>query len=162
MSISQRAFTTVLIGIVAILVALYAAANHLLPAIDVHDLSGFLSANFITIITPLTFVFTTLNAFYDSVDQMIADGKLQPGDIQALFTMSSFYVTVVAAVSGLFQVFGISVINANDQAMLVNVLLLGATVLLRSFSSRAPQSPAPVTPPVSQVTINTEAPAGVG
>lgn len=160
MSISQRAFTTVLIGIVAILVALYAGANHLLPAIDVHDLSGFVSANFLTIITPLTFVLTTLNAFYNSLDQMVTDGTLQPGDIQALFTMSSFYVTVVASVSGLFQVFGLSVINANDQAMLVNVLLLGATVLLRSFSSRAPQSsPAPVEPPASQVTINTEAPA---
>lgn len=141
---SQRSLTAIIVGVVAILVAIYAGFNHLLPAVDVHDLSGFLSANFITFITPLVFVLTTLNAFFDALDQAILQNTLKPGDWKALFTMSSFYITIVSCVSGIFQMFGLSVINPNDQAMLVNVLLLGATVLLRSFSSRAPQTPTPM------------------
>jgi len=146
MSLSQRGFTTLIVLAVAVLVALYASANHLLPAVNVHDLSGFLSANFLTIITPVVFILTTLSGFFDALDKAIADNTLQSSDLTALFSMSAFYVTIIASVSGVFQVFGLSVINANDQAMLVNVLLLGATVLMRSFSNRAPQPPV-VTPP---------------
>lgn len=132
---SQRSFSTLIVIVAIVLTAIYAGFNHLLP--NIHDLA----ANFITVLTPFILVMTTLSSWLDTIDNMVANSTLKPGDIPALFSLSPFWIAMVTCLSGIFQMFGIKVIDPDTQALLVNAALLTATIVLRSFSNRAPQSP---------------------
>lgn len=136
MSLSQRTFSFVLVAIMFLMVGIYATSQHLLPPI--HDLVS----NAFTLVTPLLFVFTTLNAWFDNIDTLVASGQLKPGELTPLFTMSAFYVFLVAELGGVLQIFSVKVLDADTQAMIVNVLLIMATVLLRSFTERPAQQAA--------------------
>lgn len=131
---SQRSFSAVVVFVVFIVVGVFAYLKGIIPPLST------ISAEPFVILTPLVFVFTTLNAWFDTVDSMVADGSLKPGELTPLFTMTPFYITMVSCLSGILQVFGIRVLDAETQTILVNALLVVATVLLRSFTSRPPTS----------------------
>ena len=136
---SQRLFFAILIAVLFVVIGTAAWTQGNSVFIDTANLNAAL----ISIIAPVILIVSTVNQFFNVVDARVADGKLQPGDIVALFTMSEFYVALVAAASGLLQVFSFELLSPDTQAVLVNGLLALATVVLRSLSNRAPTDPLP-------------------
>lgn len=135
---SQRTFSFLILLALSVVVSVFAISRGVFPSFD--NLPGQL----LTLVTPAILVFTTLIKWYDTLDAKVAAGEIKPGDIVALFSMSDFWITEVACLAGVGQVVGLQLMNEQTQAVIVNFLLLGATVLLRSFTNR---------PPTSQVVI---------
>lgn len=131
---SQRTFSFLFLIVFTIPVTLLAVYRGVIPSLT--DLSG----QFFTLITPAIFIFTTLLKWYDTLDSKVIADEIKPGDIVPLFTMGDFWITEVACLAGVAQIVGLELLPAETQAVIVNLLLLGATVLLRSFSNRPPQS----------------------
>lgn len=131
---SQRTFSTLIVFALFIIVGIVAAAQGTIPPLS--DITG----NFLQFVTPAIGVFYILKNWLDVLDAKIADGSLKPGDIVALFSMTDFYMAMVAALSGIFQTFGLKVMDADTQTFLVNSILVAVNVLLRSFTDRPPVS----------------------
>lgn len=131
---SQRTFSTLVVFALFIVVGIIAAAQHTIPPLA--DIGN----NLLQFVTPAIGVFYILKNWLDVLDAKIADGSLQPGDIVALFSMTDFWLAMVAALSGIFQTFGLKVMDADTQTFLVNSILVAVNVLLRSFTDRPPVS----------------------
>ena len=131
---SQRTFSTLIVFALFVIVGLIAAAQGVIPPLD--NIAG----NLLQFVTPAIGVFYILRNWLDVIDAKITDGSLKPGDIMALFTMPDFFMAMVAALSGIFQTFGLKVMDADTQTFLVNSILVAVNVLLRSFTDRPPTS----------------------
>lgn len=88
--------------------------------------------------TPVVMVFSTLFFVYKTIETRVATGELNPGDLLALLKMEEFWVALVAAIAGIIQIFKPDLLNADAQAMLVNMLMGMSQVLLYFFSKRSP------------------------
>lgn len=129
---SQRLFSFLIVIVMFVLAGVYAVVNQILPPLG--DIMG----NFFTFLAPVMLVFITLNSWFDVIDSKIADGSLLPGDVKPLLTMPAFYTAMVASLAGIFQTFGLNVINEATQAFIVDSALVMVNVLLRSFTERTP------------------------
>jgi len=129
---SQRLFSFLVVLVMFGLAGVYAVVNQILPPLT--DIMG----NFFTFLSPLILVFVTLNSWFDVVDSKVADGSLKPGEIRPLLTMPAFYTAMVASLAGIFQTFGLKVIDEATQAFIVDSALVLVNVLLRSFTERTP------------------------
>jgi hypothetical protein len=134
LKISQRAFTTIVVFVIALGLAAIAVYNgYRLPS-----LRNITVDELLTFFLPLTGVVFILNSFYDVLDSKVLDGSLEAGDWLALFRMPSWYSTVVACAAGCYQFFGGQLISADTQVMIVALLQSFVYLLLRSFSNRLP------------------------
>lgn len=132
---SQRLAFVLLILVVFVLGgALAFAQGHALIVVG-----DTLNDKIVSLIVPFTAILTTVMTFLNVIDARVASGELAPGDQLALLGMSEFWVALVASIAGVLQVFGFEFISPDTQALLVSAGLLLATILLRSFSDRAPK-----------------------
>lgn len=131
---SQRLFSTLFAFALMILAGVIAGVRGSLPSLD--NLLG----NFFTLVTPFVGVLLTLNVWLDVVDAKVADGSMKAGDIAGLFTMADFWTAMVTIFVGAGQALGVTIIDPEQQAILVNGLLAFAWIVLRSFTNRTPKS----------------------
>ena len=129
---SQRLFSFLIVIVMFVLAGVYAVVNQILPPLG--DIMG----NFFTFLAPVMLVFITLNSWFDVIDSKIADGSLLPGVVKPLLKMPAFYTAMVASLAGIFQTFGLNVIDEATQAFIVDSALVLVNVLLRSFTERTP------------------------
>lgn len=102
------------------------------------SIAGDLNTQIVSLFVPFTLVFTTINGFFNTLDTLVSDGTLIPSDLKAMFALKEFWVAVVAVGVAAAQVFGVEVLNAQTQEVVVAFGLLMTTVLFRSLSNRAP------------------------
>lgn len=130
----QRLISFLIVIVMFVLAGVYAITNGVFPPL------GDLSSNLLVFVTPVIGVFITLNSWFNVLDSKVADGSLDAGDVSALFTLSEFYVSMVACLAGVFQSVGLKVIDEATQAFIVNSALVLVNVLLRSFTERTPKA----------------------
>jgi hypothetical protein len=90
----------------------------------------------VALAAPLLLSFTTLAGIFDVIDSRVAAGKMDAGDVVALFLMPEWYAGILSIIAGEAQFLNIAVINPNTQAMLVDLFLGAATLLFRTLSNR--------------------------
>lgn len=131
---SQRGFTTAVVFIIGLGLGTIAVYNgYRLPSfrnVTVEDMLSFF--------LPLTGVVVILNQFFSVLDALIADKKLASGDWLALFSMPTWWSTIVACSAGIYQFFGGQIISPDVQVLIVNLLQAFVYLLLRSFTERIP------------------------
>lgn len=73
-----------------------------------------------------------------SIKARVDNKQIEAGDMMALFKMEDFWIALMASVAGMAQLFNIRLIDDGTQALLVNVFMGLATLLLRDYAQRAP------------------------
>lgn len=129
---SQRLLSFLIVVVIFIVGGALAWTNGVFPPLT--DIS----ANLLTFAAPIVGVFVTLNSWFNVLDSRVADGSLKPGDILGMLTMPTFITAMVACLAGVFQSFGLKVIDPTAQTFIVDSVLVLINVLLRSFSERTP------------------------
>lgn len=143
---SQRLFSTLFAFALVILAGFIAGARGVLPSLD--NLLG----DLFIVVTPFVGILLTLNVWLDVVDSKVADGSMKAGDIPALLTSVDFWTTMVAIFFGAGQALGITLMNVEQQAILVNGLLAFSWIVLRSFTNRTPKTQAARVQAIDSVT----------
>lgn len=133
---SQRLLSTLIVIAMFVVLGIIAYVQHTIPPL------ADISANLLTFVAPAVGVFYVLNKWLDTLDAKIADGSLKPGQIAPLLSMPEFYTAMVACLAGVYQTFGFKLLDADTQTFIVNSLLVVVSVLLRSFTNRAPEQTA--------------------
>ena len=136
---SQRLFyfLALLVGVVAVAGLAFLQGHQLVITGET------LNEQLLSVIAPLAILAVMVNNFFDVIDARVASGQLKAGDIAGLFTLNEFYVTTVAVIAGLLQAFGFTALAPDTQMAIVNLALIFATLVMRSFVNRAPTDPIP-------------------
>jgi len=77
-------------------------------------------------------------SLFTAIRCRVDSGEMNPGDVLALLKTEEFWVAVAGVIAVVFEMFGGKVMDEGTQALIVNVGLGLATLILRDYGKRTP------------------------
>lgn len=136
---SQRLFFVILVALSFGLVGTFAFTSGHPLLIEGADLNSRLTS----VVTPFLAILAVVMSFLKVVNARVASGLLPAGDIIGMASLSEFWVSVIAIISGELQIFGFEVLTPETQTLVVNIGMGLIFTLLSALSDRAPADPIP-------------------
>jgi hypothetical protein len=89
-------------------------------------------------LAPVGWLATITFTLFTAVRGRVDTGELNAGDVLALLKTEEFWIAVAGVIAVVFEIFGGKVMDDGTQALIVNVGLGLATLILRDYGKRTP------------------------
>lgn len=124
--LSQRQFTLLVVCLILVGISAYALLNGGIGRISLEFMLG------------LGALWVLVDGWFNLLDERIAAGEVSPGDLGALLIMPSWWTMLMGVMAMSGELAGVTVIDPNQQALLVTAVTGFVGLVFKSFGRRLP------------------------